>query len=252
MTAPDFHVRNCAALDEFEHCVELQRVTWQESIIVPTALFVVALETGGQVLGAFAGTEMIGFLMALAGTREGCIFLHSHMTAVLPAWQNRGVGRALKLAQRDDALRRGIQLVEWTFDPLELRNAHFNLRRLGAIARRYIPNLYGITDSPLHAGLPTDRLLAEWHLESPRVVHALARETPPKSAASSSEAVVRIRIPVDIGELRAHDRSAALREQSRIRAEFERWFALGYTAVDLQRDADCASYILVPPSEIQR
>jgi predicted GNAT superfamily acetyltransferase len=250
-----FHVRHCTALDDFEQCVELQRATWRESIIVPSALFVVALETGGQVIAAFAGTEMVGFLMALVGihgTGIGEVFLHSHMTAVLPAWQNRGVGRALKLAQRDDALGRGIHMIEWTFDPLELRNGHFNLRRLGAISRRYIPNLYGITDSPLHAGLPTDRLLAEWHLDSSRVLRALAPETRlPKDAALSSAAAVRISIPLDIAELRASDRPAALREQSRIRAEFQHWFDLGYTAVDFARDADGACYILTPPSEVQ-
>jgi predicted GNAT superfamily acetyltransferase len=253
MTVTDFHVRHCTALDEFERCVELQRAIWQESIIVPTALFVVALETGGQVVGAFAGLEMIGFLMALVGTHEGRVFLHSHMTAVLPAWQNRGVGRTLKLEQRDDALRRDIRLIEWTFDPLELRNAHFNLRRLGAVARRYITNLYGITDSPLHAGLPTDRLLAEWHLDSPRVLCAPSvypeRERRAPEIAAASKAVVRISVPANISELRANNRPAAAREQSRIRAEFEHWFTLGYTAIDLQRDSATASYVLVPPSE---
>jgi predicted GNAT superfamily acetyltransferase len=293
MTAPDFHARHCAAHSDFERCVELERVTWRESIVVPAALFVVAVETEGQVLGAFAGAdpsgdtsaatpgEMIGFTLALVGahTNESGggnsvtrgtaheVFFHSHMTAVLPAWQNRGVGRALKLAQRADALSRGIRLIEWTFDPLELRNAHFNLRRLGAIARRYIPNCYGITDSPLDAGMPTDRLFAEWHLDSPRVARAVSGETlgtapgigerGPASAAasassgnaaSSSESRVRIRVPANIGELRSSDRVAAAREQSRIRAEFERWFSLDYAAVDFERNAGAVSYILEPRS----
>jgi predicted GNAT superfamily acetyltransferase len=246
MTAADFHIRHCTALEDFERCVDLQRVTWRESIIVPTAMFVVAHETGGQIIGAFSATEMIGFLMALVGAHEGRVFLHSHMTAVLPAWQNRGVGRALKLAQRDDALRRGIHLVEWTFDPLELRNAHFNLHRLGAVARRYIPNLYGITDSPLHAGLPTDRLLAEWHLDS---VYPEREGRAAGSNVAEPEAVVRIHVPVNIAEFRAHDRGAAAREQSRIRAEFEHCFARGYTAVDFERDGEAASYILAPQAE---
>jgi predicted GNAT superfamily acetyltransferase len=253
MTVTNFNVRPCTTLTEFDRCVELERVTWQESIIVPTALFVVAIETGGQVLGAFAGSdgsEMIGFLMALVGANEGQVFLHSHMTAVLPAWQNRGVGRALKLAQRDEALRRGIRLIEWTFDPLELRNAHFNFRRLGAVARRYIPNLYGITDSPLHVGLPTDRLLAEWHLDSPHVVSTVA-DHPAQYSPARSETRVRINVPGNIGELRANDRAAALVEQCRIRAEFEHWFALGYTAVDLHGEATAASYILAPCASSQ-
>lgn len=242
-------VRHCATLAEFDLCVELQRAIWQESVIVPSAMFVVAQETGGQVIGAFAGEELAGFLMALVGThgeaRGNNVFLHSHMTAVLPAWQNRGVGRRLKLAQRDDARRRGIRLVEWTFDPLELRNGHFNFRRLGAIARRVIPNCYGITDSPLHAGLPTDRLVAEWHLDSPRVEEILSG-TPPKIPANA----VRIAVPANIGELRWRDPAAAKRQQSRIRREFKHWFARGFAAIDLDRSAgESVHYILAPLPE---
>jgi predicted GNAT superfamily acetyltransferase len=216
---------------------------------VPSAMFVVAKETGGQVLGAFSGDQMVGFLMSLVGahgnTRGGGVFLHSHMTAVLPEWQNRGVGRRLKLAQRDDALQRGTRLVEWTFDPLELRNAHFNLRRLGAIVCRFIPNCYGITDSPLHAGLPTDRLVAEWHLDSPRVENILAGKLPeiPDKAA-------RIAVPAGVSALRQTSRAAAEREQSRIREEFQHWFGEGYAAIDLEPAEDGAvHYVLAPQPE---
>ena len=129
---------------------------------------------GGQVLGAFEGDKLVGYTLALAGVRHGVPYLHSHMTGVLAAYRDRGVGRQLKLYQREEALGRGIRLIEWTFDPLETRNAHFNLNRLGAIARQYLPNLYGLTTSPLHRGMPTDRLVAEWMLDSPRVVAAVA------------------------------------------------------------------------------
>ena len=97
------------------------------------------------------------------------------MLGVLPGIsQFAGVGRTLKLTQRDDALRRGIELIEWTFDPLEIKNAFFNMERLGAIVRRYVPNQYGTTSSPLHGGLPTDRCIAEWWISSPRVKAILA------------------------------------------------------------------------------
>src|SRR5580658_7152151 len=120
-------------------------------------MFVVANEIGGQILGAFDSCRLVGFTMALVGWHGSAQpFLHSHMTAVLGEYRNRGVGRQLKLFQREDALSRSIHLIEWTFDPLDLRNAHFNLVRLGAIVRRLIPNLYGITDSPLHHQMPTD------------------------------------------------------------------------------------------------
>ena len=148
--------------------MDLQKKIWGEADIEiePATLFVVAEETGGQVLGAFDGERLVGYTLALVGVRDGTVFLHSHMTGVLAGYRDRGVGRALKLFQREEALGRGIRLIVWTFDPLENRNAHFNLNRLGAIARKYLPNLYGTTTSPLHLGLPTDRLLAEWPLDS--------------------------------------------------------------------------------------
>ena len=169
-------IRHCHGIAEFEACIRVEREVWKSSDIdiVPTPLFVVASETGGQVLGAFQGADLVGFTLAICGWRARKPFLHSHMTAVLPAHRDSGIGRRLKLYQREDALARGINLVEWTFDPLVTKNAYFNFMRLGAIARRYIPNAYGITTSPLHGSLPTDRLVAEWHLRSGRVQRVLA------------------------------------------------------------------------------
>jgi len=170
-------VRKCERLEEFRLCVELQRQIWREEDleVEPATMFVVASQTGGQVLGAFDRDKLIGYTLSVVGLRDGAVYLHSHMTGVHADYRNRGVGRMLKLFQRDEALGRGIRLVVWTFDPLEIRNGHFNLNRLGAICRRYNPNLYGITTSPLHSGLPTDRLVAEWHLDSARVVASLGR-----------------------------------------------------------------------------
>jgi predicted GNAT superfamily acetyltransferase len=236
-------VRHCDSLGEFDVCVAIQRTVWGEDITVPAPLFVVAKETGGQVLGAFEGARMIGFTLALAGFHEGRPLLHSHMTALLPEFQNRGIGRLLKLAQRDDALRRGITLVEWTFDPLELRNAHFNLMRLGAIVRRYIPNCYGITESPLHAGLPTDRLMAEWRLDSRRVKGIVAGSTP-----RPGDSAAKISIPSDIGEWKAKDQSRARRVQDEVRGEFQHWFNEGYVAIALERAGQMTNYILEPPA----
>src|SRR5262245_15815988 len=138
-------IRACEGLDEFRACVALQREIWGEAEleIVPDTIFVVAEHTGGQVLGAFDGERLVGFTLAMPGLRNGAPYLHSHMTGVLGEYRDRGVGRMLKLFQRDEALSRDIRLIEWTFDPLEMRNAYFNLNRLGAIARRYLPNLYG-------------------------------------------------------------------------------------------------------------
>src|SRR6516164_1324288 len=181
----DIQVRKCGTLEEFHRCVELQRQIWGEADleVEPVTMFVVAAHTGGQVLGAFENGRMIGYTLAMVGLRDSLPYLHSHMTGVLGDYRDRGVGRMLKLFQREEALSRGIRLIQWTFDPLELRNAHFNLNRLGAISRQYLPNLYGTTTSPLHRGLATDRLVAEWHLDSPRVLAALEGElTNPASA----------------------------------------------------------------------
>ncbi len=233
--------RRCAGLAEFDACVHLQRIVWGEGIVVPSALFVVASEIGGQVLCAVDGSRLIGFTMALPGVREGNIFLHSHMTAVLEEYRNRGVGRRLKLLQREDALAHGIGLIEWTFDPLDLRNAHFNLVRLGAVVRRVFPNFYGITGSPLHHGMPTDRLLAEWVLDSSRVAGILAG----KPHAAHPRAV-RVALPAHIDALRRTQPAAALAAQSQLREELTAWIARGYAATAVEPAGDEFHYILEP------
>src|SRR6202042_177071 len=208
----EIEIRHCESLAEYENCVRLEKQTWGEHIAVPSAIFVVAHPPGGQILGAFDGEKMIGMTLALAGTRAGKPFLHSHMTAVLPEYQNFGVGRRLKFFQRQDALKRDIRLIEWTFDPLDLKNAYFNFVRLGAIARRYIPNCYGLTESPLHAGLPTDRLVAEWWLDSDRVRGILAGNPCPLG-----EMTERISIPSNIGALKSKDHAEGARIQKQAR-----------------------------------
>lgn len=236
-------VRLCHLLEEFARCVQLQQQVWRFSDIdtSPVADFVVADKTGGQAIGAFDGEEMVGFTLAFAGYRDGRVFLHSHMTAVLPAYQNQGVGTALKLEQRRDALDRGIDLVEWTFDPLEVRNAFFNLVRLGAVVHRYIPNCYGTTSSPLHAGVPTDRLVAEWLLKSRRVTAALRGR--PKSPDDST---ARVLVPEISADLRKNNPKETARIQARVRQRFQQHLAAGLAAVSFERDAGGGAYIFAP------
>ncbi|HJY88156.1 MAG TPA: hypothetical protein VKE24_15080 [Candidatus Acidoferrales bacterium] len=239
-------VRHCQTLDEFEACARLQKGVWggADIEVVPLPLYVVAAETGGQVLGAFAGETMAGFTLALAGLREGKPLLHSHLTAVLEEYRNLGIGRRLKLFQRQDALGRGIELVEWTFDPLEIKNAYFNLVRLGAIARRFLPNCYGITTSPLHGGLPTDRLMAEWWVGSERVKRALGVSD---SVGSGKDMPMeRVHVPGEINDLKRTDRARAARMQREIRERFEDCFARGYAAMALERTRDGGDYLLGP------
>jgi predicted GNAT superfamily acetyltransferase len=239
-------IRKLTALQDFQRCVELQREIWNESDLEtePYTTFVVANHTGGQVIGAFDGDLMVGFTLALVGIHEQTPYLHSHMTGILASHRDRKVGRLLKLFQREDALSHGIRLVEWTFDPLEVRNAHFNLNSLGAIVRKYIPDFYGITSSPLHNKLPTDRLLAEWQLDSRRTIAAV--ENIP---AAQPHSIVTIRVPAELELWRKSDPSRVEAAQSAIRAEFQQWFSKGYAAISLQRTAQGAEYGLIPWSD---
>jgi predicted GNAT superfamily acetyltransferase len=241
----DVEIRHCDSLAEFEECVQLERTIWGEQITVPAAIFVVAQHTGGQILGAFDGNNLVGFTLALVGNHAGKAFLHSHMTGVRPEYQNRGIGRQLKLFQRDDALKNGISLVEWTFDPLEMRNAHFNLVRLGAISRRFIPNCYGITGSELHSGLPTDRLIAEWWLDSPHVRNIL--EGSGDLPASDCRVIA---MPSDIDKTKSNNRASAEKIQTNLREQFQRLFREGYVATSVMQRADIVQYILLPAASI--
>ncbi len=232
-------IRPCCSHAEFSRCVELQREVWRfaDLEIVAPDLFVVFTRTGGQVFGAWHGEEtpggqMIGFSLAGPAIRERKPYLHSHMVAVLPAWQNHGVGRLLKLAQREEALGRGINLIEWTFDPLEVRNAYFNIARLGVIVRRYEPDFYGITTSPLHRGLPTDRLVAEWWLDSLRVKQILAGE---HSEHASERRTIRCPVPTI---------ETAAQTQNKLRKEFQAALAEGFIVTGFESTAVEGTYLL--------
>jgi len=244
----DITVRSLHTLDEFQRCVQIAREVWVDSELdtEPYITFVIAHHVGGQVLGAFDGDTLVGFTKALVGLHDLTPYLHSHMTGVLSSHRDRRVGRLLKLFQREDALRRGIRLIEWTFDPLETKNAHFNLNRLGAICRHYIPNFYGITASPLHRGVPTDRLLVEWHLDSPRVIAAINDLTPdPKEAP----ALVHLPSSAAHAESAVQDTSSLIERQSRLRIEFAHWFAKGYAATGIRFTTSAADYCLFPYSD---
>jgi len=236
-------IRPLHAVSEMRICVALQRIVWgyTELETVPDHIFVVAAKTGGQVLAAFDADMPVGFVLAFPALRKGQAYLHSHLLAVLPDYQNRGVGRRLKLAQRDEALARGIDLIEWTFDPLQLKNAYFNIAKLGAIVRRYVPDLYGRTSSPLHGGLPTDRLVAEWRLRSPRVQSRLSGK--PAAESKSSE---QIAVPASIQDLCQADPEKAEQIQLQLRRDFERLIAEGRAAVGFKLDRKEGVYLLEP------
>lgn len=230
-------LRRCHGIEDFRACVTLQKEVWNfsDAELVPLRMFVVADKVGGQVMGAFEGQTMVGFALSVPGTRSGHIYLHSHMLAVRKDHRNSGLGRRLKMMQREDALARGIELIEWTFDPLEIKNAYLNVEKLGAIARRYNINQYGITSSPLQGGLPSDRLIAEWWLKSKRVENLL--QTGKNDTAS---AVASISVPAQIYDWKAsaETRAKAQQVQELNREQFLRAFADGLAVLNYERDGD--------------
>jgi predicted GNAT superfamily acetyltransferase len=196
-------------------------------------MFLLAMKIGGQVVGAFAlDGRMIGFAMALPAYRDGEAYLHSHMLAVLPEYRNAGLGRRLKLAQRDDAIARGIERMEWTYDPLETKNAYLNIAKLGAISRRYEANFYGASTSVLQGGLPTDRLYAEWWLRSERVERVLSGK------GVTVEPLERVIVPKEVAEWKATAelRGRAEAVQTANREALQGWFAKGLAVICYERD----------------
>jgi predicted GNAT superfamily acetyltransferase len=246
------------ALTDFERCVEVQLAVWgySDGDLIPKRVFIVAERIGGQVIAAFDRDVMVGFAMSLPGYRDGKSYLHSHMLAVLPEYRNAGLGRRLKLAQRDDALARGFDLMEWTFDPLEIKNAHLNIARLGAIARRYMPDFYGPSTSPLQGGLPTDRLVAEWWLRSKRVRRTLGElgGEEAEAVASSAQILVQVQVPGAVRDWKQNPDQRKLAEslQTRNRLALESAFARGLAITGYERSpAGDGCFLLGPVSGLE-
>jgi predicted GNAT superfamily acetyltransferase len=231
-------VRSCQGQEELEACVALQIATWgyDEMDVIPRRMFTVAQRIGGQVMGAFTAEDTLaGFAMALPGIRDGAPYLHSHMLAVRPDFRNAGVGRRLKLAQRADALKRGIRLMEWTFDPLEIKNAFFNIEKLGAITHSYTPNFYGVSSARIQGGRATDRLHAEWWLDSERVTEAVAGRHAPRG-----EVEMRIELPHQVMQWKesAEGAAQAMALQKANQAQFVEAFARGLAVTGFSRDRE--------------
>ena len=226
-------IRPLIEIAEFEKCVELQRECFgmTDAHLFPPRFYVVLNSIGGLVLGAFDGSRLVAFLNSMPGIRGGVLYWHSHVLAVAPEHWNRGIGYELKLAQRDQARQRGIQLIEWTFVPLESRNAYFNIEKLGAIVRRYYVNYYGAIGSALHAGLDSDRVVAEWRIDRPR-------------AALSGE-IRRVFIPADIQSLKQQNLESARDVQMRVRDQFLKHFQENYFVGEFERKDEWGAYLLV-------
>lgn len=246
----EFDIRECAFHEEFDQCIQLQRQVWNYSDldVMPHHSYVITRNSGGFTLGAFTRDHgLAGFVHTWMARRAGTFCFYSHMLAVVEEYRSKGIGRRLKLAQRAEALRRGADRIVWTFDPLQARNAHFNINRLGVTSRVYEVNYYGTAStSPLHRGLETDRLFVDWWLNSPRVLaQARGESLEPGTWAAQVE------IPSDIGALKATDPERARLVQLEVRSQFHDLLGAGLFVGGFRRvpQRDAFTYLLFEGKE---
>ncbi len=244
----EIQIRECVAIEEFDSCVRLQRQVFglPDLEVSPRRHLIVSRQAGGWTLGAFVSQRLVGFVHHMAAVRNGNeVFGYSHMMAVSPEYQNQGVGARLKWSQRQRALEGGSEFIRWTWDPLQARNAHFNLNRLGVTVSSYAENFYG-TDYAATApeselpGIDSDRLFARWELRSQRV-NLLADGLP---AAVDYEPAVAIEIPANWSAVIRNDPSEAREEQARVRGEFRTAFGSGLVCAGFDRASQPPRYLL--------
>jgi predicted GNAT superfamily acetyltransferase len=241
-----YTIRPCQNLEELAAIVKVQQEIWgyAERELYPLRLFVSLKRIGGQALGAFMPEgSLVGFVTSLPAWHGVNRYYHSLSLGVVRAHENRGLGRALKMAQRRDALRAGIDLIEWTFDPLRAKNAHLNIVRLGAIARCYQPDYYGHLESRLQKGLPSDRLIAEWRLRSTRVKRAMAGK---QLRSSKEKPVAVVEIPADIDPMTQSNPREARQRQLAVREQLQEFFAQKLVITGFEYDGKSARYLLDP------
>ena len=286
--------RDLTTLEEFARVVDLERKIWGPGYdeVVPVPILAVTVKRGGILIGAFddsraAGAgppsepgqapapdldRMIGFVYSLAGIKHGKPTQWSHMLGVVDAFRSAGVGRELKLLQRQRTLAMGLDLIEWTYDPMQAMNAHLNFAKLGVVVEEYEENIYGESSSLLHRGTPTDRFVAEWRLREPHVARRIAAIGTPtvrdRSVTSApivnpsalvgewlapgdgnlslDERRIIVEIPVGFGEMQQRDPARALEWRLKSRAIFQTYLSRGYRVVDffLSREARRGHYLL--------
>jgi predicted GNAT superfamily acetyltransferase len=269
-------IRPLATIDECRQVAELERIVWgytDAEDVVPPPVLIVSTKRGGILLGAFDDAGLMkGFVYSIPGIKDGRLVQWSHMLGVVPDARDSGLGATLKLAQRDAALAMGIDLIEWTYDPLQAMNAHLNFAKLGVVVEEYEENIYGESSSPLHRGTPTDRFVAEWRLREPHVerrIAAIGKPTVRDSTVASAPVVntsrlegewlapaagnlslgerrVLVEIPVGFGDMQQRDPARALEWRLATRAIFQAYFARDYRVVDffLSREAKRGHYLL--------
>jgi predicted GNAT superfamily acetyltransferase len=269
-------IRALTTSDECRQVVALEKEVWgytDAEDVVPAPVLIVGIKRGAILLGAFDDSgAMKGFVYSIPAVKDGKLTQWSHMLGVARDAQGWGIGRRLKLAQWERALAMGVDLIEWTFDPMQALNAHLNFARLGVVAEEYEENIYGESSSPLHRGTPTDRLVAEWKLTAPHVERRIASDgiALMRDASVSAAPVVNpsretagrmlpgtanlaldgrrllVEIPIGFSEMQAADPAHALEWRLAIRTVFQTYFRRGYRAVDffLSKPSGRGHYLL--------
>jgi predicted GNAT superfamily acetyltransferase len=269
-------IRDLTTLEDCRRVAALEKEVWgytDAEDVVPPPVLIVSVKRGGILLGAFdAAGAMKGFVYSLPAVKDGKLTQWSHMLGVVADARESGIGVALKLAQRERALAMGIDLIEWTFDPLQAPNAHMNFARLGVVVEDYEENVYGDSSSPLHRGSPTDRFIAEWRLDAPHVVRRIsARGVGLMRDARVAEAPIAnpsragdrwllpgaanlgidgrrllVEIPSNFTEMQTSEPGLAMEWRLSARGIFEHYLSRGYRAVDffLSREAGRGQYLL--------
>ena len=255
--------RDLSTLDDFAAVVDLERQIWGPGYdeVVPVPILAVTVKRGGILIGAFDGSRLVGFVYSIAGLKDGTPVQWSHMLGVVAELRSEGVGMRLKVLQRERAIALGLDLIEWTFDPMQAMNAHLNFSKLGVVVEEYEENVYGESQSPLHRGNPTDRFVAEWHIREPHVqrrlnpaglpvrTHEVAdaprvnRATPYGDFHECADVAldvdarrIVVEIPMGFTEMLARAPELALSWRMVTRRLFETYFARGYRAVDFSLD----------------
>jgi predicted GNAT superfamily acetyltransferase len=271
-----FSIRPLTTLDDCRRVAALEREVWgytDAEDVVPAPVLIVSVKRGGILIGAFDSHNALkGFVYSMPAIKDGRPTHWSHMLGVTADARSTGLGARLKLAQREAALQMGLDLIEWTFDPMQAVNAHFNFAKLGVVASHYEENVYGDSSSPLHRGTPTDRLIAEWHIREPHVERRLTQPSQPtvRDASISSAPVVNpsetglvwirpgradrtadakrilVEIPAGFSEMQLGDPDLALAWRMQTREVFRNYFGRGYRAVDffLARNVGRGHYLL--------
>jgi len=269
-------IRDLTTIDDCRQVAALERDVWgytDAEDVVPPPVLIVSAKRGGILLGAFdAGGVMKGFVYSIPAIKDGRLTQWSHMLGVTRDARDAGLGLTLKLAQRERSLQMGIDLVEWTYDPLQALNAHLNFSRLGVVVEEYEENIYGESSSPLHRGSPTDRFVAEWNLREAHVERRIAAKGMPlmRDAGIASAPVVNasvardrwivpgaaaldlgdrrllVEIPANYDDIQKSDDALALEWRLASRAIFQSYLRRGYRVVDffLSKEQRRGQYLL--------